>query len=1230
MSAFAKTIVRSIRGSLGRFLAIMGIVALGCGFFAGLQMCGPDMRSAADELYDGTSLYDIRVVSTLGFGDEDVSRIHDVEGIDSVMPSVTVDVMARMGSEQVAARVSSLDVHAAQESTEDGVSTIVSTDGNYLNRIFLREGCWPRAPDECVLVADKAVGGVGVGDKVEVLYGSTDVDDVLRERTFNVVGMVSSSNYPYTGSFGSTTLGSGMIAAYLFVPRAALVDDVAYTEIYATASGADALESGSDAYEDAVGLVSERLEDQGDKLAEARLKDVRGEAQDELDEKRGDFEKERDDARKELADAKSELDDARKELDDAKEELAKGQRDYDDGARKLDDSRRDAYDQLDAGQTTIDDSRSELESRQGELDDARAQLEEGMRAYGEGVSELLAQTGASSLEEARVMLEGGVRQADEGIQQLSSTLDGAGQLADQRIQLEIAETELLWGLSTAGIVADSVQEAKGMLEASVAQLEGMGAPEEQIAPLRESLAAASELVGAREQFEAGRSQLLAGLAAQGIEAADEKQAAELLGATLEETKAKRAQAQEGLDAIAQLEASAAELESGRLQLEDGERQIAEGWEKLESGQSELDGQRTDAEGKLDDAQRELDDARGKLESGKSDLASGTKEYESGKADYKKAKKEADTELADAEKKLDDAQAEIDDIEEPEIYVLDRSQNEGALTYDADSHRIDHIADVFPFMFFLVAALVALTTMTRMVEDDRIELGTYKALGYGTARIASKYLVYAGLAGTIGATVGILVLSQVLPFIVTSSYAIIYVVPLHPFPLPIDPLIALASGGLGVGVTLLATWVAVVSSLRETPATLMLPRAPVAGKRILLERVGPVWRRLSFSWKVTCRNMFRYKRRLAMTVIGISGCTALLLVGFGLHDAIWDIIDCQYGPIIHYDTTVALDEDANSKDVKEVVSALESTGEVTDIIRVQGENMQAGVRDGGEKIRVQVVVPQDESQIEKAVTFVNRISREPIAFDEGSVIITEKLSLKYGLEVGDEILLYDQDAIGNVVGDGHPCAVTGVAENYVGNYVYLGKKAWREIDAEKPVFSTIYASTTADDEVRAGIAQDLRDRDDVSTVVFSDETINLYRNMLSVVDLVVVVLIVSAGALAFIVLYNLTNINIGERVREIASLKVLGFTRQEVYAYIFREILLLAIIGDVFGLAFGTWLETFVVVTAEVDYVMFGRTIHPVSFTYAFILTIVFCGLIMFVMRRKLDRVDMVESLKSVD
>lgn len=1172
-SAFSKNILRGIRGSLGRFFAIMGIVALGCGFFAGLQMSGPNMRQAADDLYGGTNTYDIRLVSTLGFTGKDSKRVERIEGVQSTMRSISFDAMARLGDEQMAVRISSLDIDVAEREQEQSASVITSPNEFYINRVFLRSGRWPRGPSECVIGADKNIGNLGVGDTMEVLYGTTDVDDVLRERTFSIVGTVSAPVYPYTGSFGSTTLGSGMIGEYLYVDSAAFVDDLPSTEIYVRVDGAETYQSGSDEYQGHVDHTRDRLKDASAVLAQERLDDVRLEAQKELDDARDEYNTQKEKADRELADAQKELDDASAELERGQKELDDGQRSYDKGVKELEESRR----QLDDAQSTLESSRVQLEESYTELSDGEA-------AWSKGKEELLAGLGLED---------------DESLSAARAAVEA------KRDELESGRRQLADGIAQAEAGIEQARAGVSQCEAGIAQLEA------QIAMLPDG-PQKQEAIATKAALESQLQEARAGLS------------------TVQATKTQLEQQLASLPSTDELDKALAgilELEQTRATLDSGADQLVEGVAKYEEGLAEYESglrQYTEGQAKLDDAYKEL-------QSGKKELEDGRAEYEDGKAEYQKAKAEAEEKLADARRQIDDAQKEIDDIEEPDVYVLDRSQNEGMATYDADTHRMDSIADVFPFMFFLVAALVALTTMTRMVDDDRIEIGTYKALGYSTMRIASKYLWYAGAASVVGAAIGIAVLSQVLPYIITSSYSIIYTIPLHPFPLPVRMDIALLSGGLGVAVTLGATYAAVVASLRETPATLMLPRAPAAGKRILLERIGPLWSRLSFSWKVTFRNLFRYKRRLTMTVIGISGCTALLLVGFGLHDAIWDIIDCQYGPIIHYDTTVGLNSDATKADVDAVVDYLESSGNADDLVRVQQNNMRAGAQTGElEPMRVQVVVPRSKDDIVRAVTFRNRVSGQPVAFGNDSVVITEKLSIKYGLDVGDEIVLYEQDDIGNAVGDGYPLVVTGIAENYVGNLVYVGKDAWKKVDDEEPLYGTLLTSVTEDVEARSRIADELHAFDNVSTVIFSEESINLYRNMLSVVDLVVVVLIVSAGLLAFIVLYNLTNINIAERVREIASLKVLGFTKREVYAYIFREIALLAVLGDALGMVLGTYLETFVVTTAEVDYVMFGRSIHPMSYVYGFVLTLVFTALILLVMRHKLDRVNMVESLKSIE
>lgn len=1181
-SAFDASLLRSIRGSLGRFLAIMGIVALGCGFFAGLKMTGPDMRSAADAFYDGTALWDLRVISTMGFGDADVDRLAATEGVLAAMPCRTVDAMARLGQEQVAVRVSSLDVDAAQAASVEG-DVVTSEDANYLNRPILREGRWPQASDECLVSADISTGPA-LGDRVEVLYGTDALDEELDERTFTVVGRVSASNYVYTGSFGSTNLGSGQIDDYLYVREDAFRGDAPYTEVYLKVEGADELESGSAAYQDRVGTVKERIEADSDALAQERQGDLRASAQERLDQKVADYQSAHDEAYGQLDQAKAQLDQAAAQIADGKSQLAQGQEDYEKGREELASQRTSAQTQLADAQEKIDAGRAQVKDQQGQLDAGEASWQAGFDQL------------AAGLAAQGIHADSAQGYADALASQLDKITQGRAQLAalkDQRDQAQKAAAAL-----------PQLEEALAQAQAALGQLD----PDSQDhAQVQAQVAALKDQVDRARKAQGGLPQL---------------------ETAVQEMEARLPSAQEEA-ALAQARETAQGLAQTRTRLDQGKDELDQARGKLDAGQRKLDQRRSQAQAQLDAAQARLDQAKAQLEASRAQLGEAQADYEEGLASYQASRAEADQEFADAWTQIQEAQDQIDDMDLPDLYTLDRTQSEGAATYQADTERMDHIANVFPFIFFLVAALVALTTMTRLVDDDRIQIGTLKALGYGKGRIAGRYLLYALLAAGIGAVAGIALLSQVLPLIITSSYAIIYTVPLWRPPLPMSWPIA-----LGVGVTLLATWAAVAASLREAPATLMLPRVPKAGKRILLERVGPLWRRLSFSWKVTARNLFRYKRRLLMTVIGISGCTALLLVGFGLHDAIWDIIDLQYGPIVHYDTTIGLTDDANELDVRKVIGYLDSTGKVSGIVRVDQRNMQAegtgASTSATEKTRVSVIVPQDAAQVQRSLTFKDRRSQQPIAFDGDAVVVTEKLASLHGIGVGDEIVLYDQDDVGNPTGQGHALRVTGVMENYVGNLVYVGRDAWRQVDAGTPTFSTIWCDIPDEGDARVEVAAGLHDQDSVSTVIFSDETINMYRNMLSVVNLVVVVLIVSAAALAAVVLYNLTNINVEERVREIATLKVLGFTRPEVYAYIFREIGLLALIGDVVGLFLGIWLENFVITTAEVDYVMFGRAIHPPSFAYAFALTLGFSALVMVAMRHKLDRVSMVESLKSVD
>lgn len=1113
--------LRTIHTTLSRFLAIVAIVALGTGFFAGLMMTGPDMRQAMDTYYDDNHVWDIRLISTLGFSNDDIHQFDDVEGVRACMPNHTVDAIARMNDTQVAVRVSSFDTTMAQQFVGEHAHAAKDPSSDFLNRFQLVTGRLPQSPDECLAAAYAPHAQLSEGDIVDITSANEDLDKIFSTRHLRVVGTITSPLYPYTRSFGSTTIGSGSIDQYIFVPTSTFQQDFPYTELYISVEGADSVQSNSDAYKNIVGATKERLEAQKDRMSVLRQHEVQELAQSKLDEKKAEFEQQKDEAFEKLEAGESELARKHRTLQDS-------WRKYAQGTSKLKASREAFESQKASSQNKLSQAQTRVATQEETLLSA-------LRAQGMDVS---------SLEQAQTILENHLQTLKE--KQNQQNVDN--RVVDENSSEQSPEhirSNSNQQLATLGDNRQSIQHNKTRAIMATAR-EHVSAPYEEIQRVQQQLAGVQALIAAK---------------------------------------------------------------------------------------AKLQDERAVADKKLAHAEQELAQAQAKLDASYTRLQEGQKKYDEGAHVLAQRKQELDDKFATVQKQLDDAQETIDTTDLPDMYILDRSQHEGAAIYHADTERMDALARVFPFMFFLVAALVSLTTMTRMVEDERILIGTYKALGYSTIQIATKYLIYALLAAGIGSVLGVGVLCQVLPLIIMKAYSVIYAIPLLPPPLPIKADVAVFSAGLGIGITLIATICSVLSSLREQPAPLMLPRAPKAGKRILLERIRPLWRRISFSWKVTLRNLFLYKKRLFMTVIGIAGCTALLLVGFGLHDAIWDIINKQYVDITHYQMTVGLNDHANDLDVQHVKDVLTQHPEIEHIDRVHTAHMSAkGEDDTLSSTHVDVVVPQSLDIFNKSITLKNRISGKQVPFDESSVVISEKLATLHHLRVGDTLVLFDRDKVGNSVGAGHKLTITGICENYVGTTVYVAPTIFAKISSSPVMYETLFiqAPDIKPGEQQQNIASELHSCDDVSLVAFSDETISLYRNMISVVDYVVAVLIISAILLAFIVLYNLTNINIEERLREIASLKVLGFTKREIYAYIFREVFLLSLLGDVFGLGVGVYLERFVVATAEVDYVMFSRTIHLESFVIAFVLTLVFTGLILLIMTPKLNRIDMVESLKSVD
>lgn len=553
------------------------------------------------------------------------------------------------------------------------------------------------------------------------------------------------------------------------------------------------------------------------------------------------------------------------------------------------------------------------------------------------------------------------------------------------------------------------------------------------------------------------------------------------------------------------------------------------------------------------------------------------------------------------------------VKRPEWYILDRDTNPSFVSLTSNAEKVNAIAKVFPLFFFLVAALVSLTTMTRMVDEQRTEIGTLKALGYSGKAISVKYLIYSGVAAVTGGFAGLAGGLFILPLVIINVYRIMYRIP--DIVINFNWQISVTAVSAAVICIIAATLAAVVSNLRELPARLMLPKAPKLGKRILLERIGFIWKRLKFTHKVTARNLFRYKKRFFMTVVGIAGCTALLLTGFGLRDAIGDIVPKQYEEIQKYDLTVELEK---GSDHAQAFTYLEENG--CDYFEVHAEN--GSVHDDGGETEINIYVPSASDGFGNYMNIRERKSGDALEFDDDSLIITEKFAANHGISAGSTVILENNS------GKTAEAKVTGICENYIYSYVYMSGDKYSELFGQGCEYTTLLVKTDFEDEDAA--MSDLLSLSGVASASFSSAIIESFENMVGSINYIVVVLIVAAGMLAFVVLYNLTNINIGERQKEIATIKVLGFYDKEVNAYVYRETYILSIIGTLVGLVLGVFLCRFVVTTAEVDMVMFGRDIYWYSFVFSAVITMLFTVAVNLTMSFKLKKIDMVESMKSGD
>ena len=962
-----------------------------------------------------------------------------------------------------------------------------------------------------------------------------------------------------------------------------------------------------------------------------------------------------DEGYQDLVDGEAEYDKNYKTLSDAQQEYDEGWQEYQDGLVALE----DGGGQLMAAEAELKKAEAQLDSGAAQLSAGYDQLVAGKAALSKAKEDLNSQLGTlaqvlpmfspgTALTSAEAILDPATpwTAADgQAIVTLLNTVGGSGALTGQF--QDMVDQGLMTQEQADGLIA----QLDAALAAAAGGTDGEGNPvEPNPEPLKAffsqsipGLFAAGEaqIAEGESQLSAASAQLAEGRAqyAEGKKAVDEARA------EFEDGVKQSQEAEQTLfEARVELEDGWKQLADGRRELDDGWREIADAQKELEDGWAELEDAKQeilDGEQELVDARAELDDGwqqyydgvadlaeakatlPGELADAKKELDDGYQELLDGEQEYADGKAEAEKELSDARQKLNDARREVAEIEDCKWYSLGRNTNVGYVSYQQDAERMGNLASVFPLIFFLVAALVCLTTMTRMVEDQRVEIGGLKALGYSRSAIALKYVGYGFLSSFFGGILGLALGVTIIPTIIFNAWKVLYTVgDMELFLLPEVALFSVGAAVLCVTGTAFATCFA---ALTAVPAQLMRPKSPKPGRRVLLERIRPVWKRMSFTWKVTMRNLFRYKKRFWMTVIGIGGCTALIITGFGIRNSLYDVFDKQYDEITPYSAQVSLMDNITEDELTEIAAVLDGSELVSEWMSVSNQPVTAESDSRSLDSNVYLFTVADEEQFSRFVHLRHRQDNAEVSLSQDGAVITEKLADMLDVGVGDTITLVDGDNRRAEV------TITDLTENYVFHYIYITEECYESLFGQVSEINSLMVTYTEDTEENSdAVAEQLIPLSGVSSVSRIEGTKNTFIEGMKGVDYAVVVITVSAAALAFVVLFNLTNINITERMRELATLKVLGFYTGELNAYIYRENIFLTIFGILLGLVLGKFLHQWLILTVEIDMVMFGREAGVMSYVYAAVLTALFSFLVNVISRKKLKKIDMVESLKTVD
>lgn len=1165
-----KDVRTSFSDSKGRVISIASLMALGSFALVGLKVTTPNMQETGQHFFSEHKTADLAVISNYGLAQSDQ------------------DVLASLKNEATVEYGYFKDVVIKDSST----AFRIFSKPKELSAYEIAEGRLPENSSE-IAISAAYQGQYKIGDTIEFTEKeNANGQTVLKRQQFTITGFVNSSEILSRINMGRSTAGSGELQGYAVVTEDTFNSDVYMIARIAYNNLRD-LNPYSQSYTDKLYTAKQDVKKLISNEPEKRLTEIKQTAQDKID-----------DGNKKIQDAEQALRDGKSQLNDAKEKIADGEQQLQDGKSQLADGQtqlKNAETQLADGKTKLEDSRSKLETAQEQL-----------------------QTGKDQIAEKEEQLQTAKEQLELGQAQLQKA---STEIANKESELQAGKTQLDTTASELSSAKEQLDSTATTLEAQANQLAAERAllqtiqDENQRKVKEEELSQKEALLSqAQSQYQEKLQQYTSGQAAYQEKLDEYNQASQ----QLEDAKASLATKQTEInEKTSQYQAGLTQFENGTAALDTAKATLAEKEALYQNGlasYNEKVAEYQTGQARLENASAILTQKEKELAEAKETLAQKEKEYQ-------EAKEKADPEIENKRKELKEAQARVDSLSTPTYEVLTRREvpgSEGYISYENNASVIQNVSNIFPVVLYFIAALVTFVTMGRFVEEERIKAGTFKALGYQNRDIISKFVIYGLVTSMVGTLIGIVAGHTLLPSIIYHTYkAKIVLAPMELHFYPVKSLFAILLGLLSA---VLPAYLVATKELGEKPAQLLLPKPPTAGSKIFLERITPLWKRMSFTQKVTARNIFRYKQRMLMTIFGVCGSIALLFAGLGIRNSIADLNNRQFTDIIRYDMIVAQNTNASQQENEELDNLLKDSS-IKEHLQVHYETLYktAGRSKDNQEITTLVIPNNEQNDFSDYIQLKDRTTGQALSLDQDGIILSEKIANLAGVKVGDTLTVQDKD------GKDIQLTVSGIAEMYMSHFIFMNEatyeKAFGKVSTNNAHLITLKNHSNKEVE---DMATQFMDLSSVQGVVQNTTLKSQVETIVNSLNRVMGILIAVSVLLAIVVLFNLTNINVAERIRELSTIKVLGFYNKEVTMYIYRETIYLSIIGICVGFGLGFVLHSYMANIIPPDAVMFNPAVSWMIYAIPTAIVVVILTILGYIVNRWLKKVNMLEALKSVE